>query len=68
MWTQLPGTRDTVMQNGDFPGSLSPCVRIFLEVLCDEAFAPAPVESRLLAPVEQTVAQPQQPNFATEAK
>ena len=57
-----------VMQNRGFPGSLSPCVRIFLEILCDESFAPVPVESRLLAPVEQTVAQPEQPNFATEAK
>jgi hypothetical protein len=56
------------MQNGGFPRSLSPCVRIFLEILCDEAFASAPVESRLLAPFEQAVAQPEQPNCATEAK
>jgi hypothetical protein len=56
------------MQNGGFPGSLSPCVRIFIEILCDEAFAPAPVESRLLAAFQQTVAQPEQPNCVTEAK
>jgi hypothetical protein len=57
-----------MMQNGGFPRSLSPCVRVFLEILCDEAFAPAPVESRLLAPFEQAVAQPEQPNCAIEAK
>jgi hypothetical protein len=57
-----------VMQNGNFSGSLSPCVRIFLEILCDEAFAPAPVESQLLASFEQAVAQPEPSNCATQAK
>jgi len=57
-----------VMQSPGFPRSLSPCVRIFLEILCDEAFALASVESRLLAPFEQTVAQQEQPNLAAEAK
>jgi hypothetical protein len=57
-----------VMQNEDFTGLLSPCVRIFLEILCNEAFSPAPVESRLLEFFEQAVAQPKQPNCATESK
>lgn len=31
------------MQNSDLPATLSPCVRIFLEALCDEAVqVPAP--------------------------
>jgi hypothetical protein len=55
-----------VMQNGDFPGSLSPCVRIFLEILRDEAFSSAPAES--LAPFEQALAQTEQLNCATESK
>jgi hypothetical protein len=41
---------------------------MFLEILCDEAFALAPVESQLLARFEQAVARLEQPSCATEAK
>jgi hypothetical protein len=40
-------TEDLVMENWNLPGTLSPCVRIFLEVLCSELREPGPAESRV---------------------
>jgi hypothetical protein len=54
------------MHNRNLPVTLSPCVSIFLEILWDEAFAPAPVDWELLAAIKQ--AQPVKPICATEAK
>jgi hypothetical protein len=60
----VPGR--SVMENRNFPGTLSPCVRIFLEILCDEAFAVTPVQSPMPAPFPQAVTQPQQQNSTIE--
>jgi len=54
------------MENRNLPGTLSPCVRMFLEILCDEASAITPVESPTAALLPQAVTQPQQQNSAIE--
>jgi hypothetical protein len=58
------------MQNREFGGAIiSPCVRIFLEMLCAEADEMAPVHSAVLFSSPGGTAQPhQQPSAATELK
>jgi hypothetical protein len=46
------------MENSNLPGTLSPCVRIFLEMLCRESNDEASAESRVFI-FNQAVAQPQ---------
>jgi len=48
------------MQNRNFPGTLSPCLRIFLEMLFNQADETA-AESRMFFPFEQVATQSQQP-------
>jgi hypothetical protein len=58
------------MQNSEFAGAvISPCVRIFLEMLYAEANEIAPVHSPVLFSSPRGTAQPhQQPSSATELK
>lgn len=55
------------MHHHDLPATLSPCVRIFLEMLCDQAIALTPAESRMHASIGQVVAQAQ-PQTSIEVK
>lgn len=56
------------MQNWDFPGTLSPCLRIFLEMVCNGA-KETMAESRMFFPFEQVTTQSQtQPSAALELK
>jgi hypothetical protein len=55
------------MHNHNLPATLSPCVRIFLEILCEEATALSPVGLRTHASFAQVVAQAQrQTSIATK--
>jgi hypothetical protein len=58
------------MQNREFAGALvSPCVRIFLEMLYAEANEIAPVQSPVLFSSPRVTAQPhQQPSSVPELK
>jgi hypothetical protein len=53
--------------HNNLPATLSPCVTIFLEMLCDEAIALTPSESRIHASFGQVVAQAQ-PQTSIEVK
>jgi len=56
------------MHSWDFPGTLSPCLRTFLEMLCNEASVLPPMESRMLVPFALAAEQPQQQTSAVELK
>jgi len=54
------------MQKRESWATPSPCVRIFLEMLCDEAHALMPEESRGLASFVQVAEQPHQQTSTSE--
>lgn len=48
------------MENSNLPGTLSPCLRIFLEMLCNEAEDITQSTPAELFPWERVVPQPKQ--------
>lgn len=56
------------MENSNLPGSLSPCVRIFLETLYNEALGLTPAKSQPLVPFAQVAGATQPQTSAVELK
>jgi hypothetical protein len=50
------------MQNRNFPGPVSRCLRVFLEILCSED-AETAAEWQVFFPFEQVVTQSQQQSY-----